>query len=49
MGLAFALRDAELVRLGLDFPQTFLKPIRAVTAEHVRTPARTYIHPDRLV
>ncbi len=49
MGLAFVLRDMELCKLGLDFPQTFLKPIRAVKAEQVQATTRKYIHPDRLI
>ncbi len=49
IGLAFIFRDTELFQLGLDFPQTFPKAIRAVTAEQVQAAARKYIHPDRLI
>ncbi len=49
MGLAFVLRDTELCKLGLVFPQTFPRDIRAVTAGQVQAAARKYIHPDRLI
>ncbi len=49
LGMAFVLRDTELFRLGLDFPQTFPRAIRAVTADQVQAAALKYIHPDRLV
>jgi predicted Zn-dependent peptidase len=49
MGLAFVFRDTELFRLGLDFPQTFPKAIRTVTAEQVQAAARKYIHSGHLL
>ena len=49
MGLAFVLRDTELFNLGLDFPQRFPEAVRAVTLDQVRTAARKYIHPDRVI
>ncbi|MBI4572561.1 MAG: insulinase family protein, partial [candidate division NC10 bacterium] len=49
LGMAFVLRDTELFQLGLDFPQTFPRAIRAVTADQVQAAARKYIRPDRLI
>jgi zinc protease len=47
-GVAGALMNLEMYRLGLDYYQRFPGLVRAVTTEQILEAARRYLHPDRL-
>jgi zinc protease len=47
-GVAGALMNLELYRLGLDYYQRFPGLVKAVTAEEILETARHYLHPEHL-
>jgi len=47
--IAGILTSIEIYNLGLDYPQTYQRLIKAVTREDIQRIAKKYLHPDRMV